>query len=47
MTFAGQVFRKGWIVAKAQYYSLLRERGPETARERFYKLLPTDALTSP
>lgn len=35
MTFAGQVFKEGWIVAKAQYYSLLRERGPETARERF------------
>ena len=32
MTFAGQVFKEGWIVAKAQYYSLLHERGPETAR---------------
>jgi len=35
MTFAGQVFKVGWVVAKAQYYSLLRERGPETTRERF------------
>ncbi|MEC7493472.1 MAG: hypothetical protein VYB01_11340, partial [Pseudomonadota bacterium] len=31
---------------KAQYYSLLRERGPETARERVYKLLPTDTYLS-
>ena len=46
MTFAGQVFKEGWIVAKAQYYSLLRERGPETARERVYKLLPTDTYLS-
>jgi hypothetical protein len=46
MTFAGQAFKEGWIVAKAQYYSLLRERGPETARERVYKLLPTDTYLS-
>ena len=26
MTFAGQAFKEGWIVAKAQYYSLLRKR---------------------
>ena len=46
MTFAGQVFKEGWIVVKAQYYSLLRERGGETARERVYKLLPTDTYLS-
>ena len=46
MTFAGQAFKEGWIVAKAQYYSLLCERGPETARERVYKLLPTDTYLS-
>ena len=27
ITFAGQVFKGGWIVAKARYYSFLRERG--------------------
>ena len=32
MTFAGQVLEVGWVVAKTQYYSLLHERGPETAR---------------
>ena len=42
----GQAFKEGWIVAKAQYYSLLRERGPVTARERVYKLLPTDTYLS-
>jgi len=46
MTFAGHVFKEGWILAKAQYYSLLHERGPETARERVYKLLPTDTFPS-
>ena len=46
MTFADKVFKEGWIGAKAQCYSLLRERGPETARERFYKLLPTDTYLS-
>ena len=35
MTFAGQVFKEGWVVAKAQCYSLLRERGPKTTRKRF------------
>ena len=46
MTFAGKVFKEGWIEAKAQYYSLLRERGGEAARERVYKLLPTDTYLS-
>ena len=46
MTFADQVFKEGWIGAKAQCYSLLRERGPETARERFCNLLPTDTYLS-
>ena len=46
MTFAGQAFKEGWIVAKAQYYSLLRERGPKTASEQVYKLLPTDTYLS-
>ena len=32
MTFAGQVFKEGCIVAKAQYYSLLREYVAGTAR---------------
>ena len=47
MTFAGQVFKKGPVVAKAQYYSLIHERGPETARERVCKLLPTGAPSPP
>ena len=34
ITFAGQVFNESWIVAKACYYSLLRESGPEDARIR-------------
>ena len=46
MTFAGQVFKEGWVVAKAQCYSLLHKRGPETARERVYKLLLTDTYPS-
>ena len=46
MTFADQVFKEGWIGAKAQCYSLLRERGPEKARERFCKPLPTDTYLS-
>ena len=33
-------------MAKAQCNSLLHERGPETARERVYKLLPTDTFLS-
>jgi hypothetical protein len=39
ITFAGQVFKEGWIVAKASYYSFIRERGPVEAKERVYKLL--------
>ena len=27
ITFAGQVFKVGWVVAKARYYSFLSERG--------------------
>ena len=45
-TFASQVFKEGWIVAKAQYYSLPHGCGPGTGRERVYKLLPTDTFPS-
>jgi hypothetical protein len=34
ITFGGQVFQEGWIVAKARYYSFLQERGPAAARVR-------------
>jgi len=46
MTFAGQVFKEGGTLAKAQYYSLLHECGPETARERVYRHLPTETFPS-
>ena len=39
ITFAGQVFKEGWIVAKASHCSFIRERGPVEAKERVYKLL--------
>ena len=44
MTFAGLVFKEGWFVAKAQYYSLLSaaQRQPE----RVYKLLPAGTFPS-
>jgi len=44
--FAGQVFNEGWIVAKACYYSFLRESGPEDARIREYKLLEDETYLS-
>ena len=46
ITFAGQVFNEGWIVAKACYYSFLRESGPEDARIREYKLLEDETYLS-
>jgi hypothetical protein len=40
ITFGGQVFQEGWIVAKARYYSFLRVRDPVAATQvRVYKLL--------
>ena len=34
MTFASRITKEGWILAKAQYYSLFHKHGPETTRER-------------
>ena len=39
MTFIGQVFKEGWIAAKAQCHSLLHERGPGTTRDSFVALV--------
>ena len=39
ITFAGQVFKEGWIVAKASYYYFIRERGPVEAKDRAVKLV--------
>ena len=44
--FAGQVFKEGWIVVKARYYSFLRESGPEADRTRVYTLLEDETYLS-
>lgn len=46
ITYAGQVFKEGWIVVKARYYSFLRESGPEADRTRVYTLLEDETYLS-
>ena len=41
-TFAGQVFKVGWIVAKACWCSFMRERGTTRTPDRVYKELVGD-----
>ena len=46
MTFASRIIKEGWILAKAQYFSLLHGRGPETAGGQVLKPFPTEAILS-
>ena len=46
MAFAGQVFKGGWVMAKAKYCSLVHGRSPETAKGRVHKLLSTGTFPS-